>query len=120
MKIYSVTYNDDNGSPSCDVFMSQAEADSAAKEWVEAYKVVYPQIDYDQEWEEVLEDLVEEAGFIDSITLQVHEISDSEIVASAKAQLGDLLDQVYQMQGMFPNDDALERAIADAEAWPDA
>lgn len=31
------------------------------------------------------------------------------------AALGQLLDQVYQMRDLFPDDDALERAIDDAE-----
>lgn len=35
---------------------------------------------------------------------------------AAEAALGQLLDQVYQMQGMFPDEDgAIARAVADAE-----
>lgn len=41
------------------------------------------------------------------------------LIRSAKAQIGDLIDQINQMKGMFPDDDkAIENAIADAEAWP--
>jgi hypothetical protein len=36
-------------------------------------------------------------------------------LSNVKAVLGRLLEQVYQMEGMFPDDDALKEAIAEAE-----
>lgn len=46
---------------------------------------------------------------------QEHLMSTIDELANVKAVLGRLLEQVYQMQGMFPNDEALEEAIAEAE-----
>lgn len=41
--------------------------------------------------------------------------TDAEKIRELSAALGQLLDQVAQMRGLFPNDDALDRAIDDAE-----
>ena len=41
--------------------------------------------------------------------------SDKEKIRELAAALGQLLDQVAQMRGLFPDDDALDRAIDDAE-----
>jgi hypothetical protein len=41
--------------------------------------------------------------------------SDAEKILELKAALGQLLNQVAQMRGLFPDDDALDRAIDDAE-----
>jgi hypothetical protein len=42
-------------------------------------------------------------------------MSDAERIRELAAALGQLLDQIEQMHGLFPQDDALERAISDAE-----
>ena len=42
-------------------------------------------------------------------------MSDAEKIRELTACLGQLLDQIYAMKGLFPNDEALERAISDAE-----
>ncbi len=42
-------------------------------------------------------------------------MTDAEKIQELAASLGQLLDQVEQMRGLFPNDDALDRAIDDAE-----
>jgi len=42
-------------------------------------------------------------------------MTDAEKIQELVASLGQLLDQVEQMRGLFPNDDALNRAIDDAE-----
>ena len=42
-------------------------------------------------------------------------MTDAEKIRELTACLGQLLDQIYPMKGLFPNDDALERAISDAE-----
>ena len=42
-------------------------------------------------------------------------MSDAERTRELAAALGQLLDQVAQMRDLFPNDDALTRAIDDAE-----
>lgn len=47
-------------------------------------------------------------------------LTDIEILTrSAQAQMRDLIEQINQMRGMFPDvDGAIANAIADAEAWP--
>jgi hypothetical protein len=42
-------------------------------------------------------------------------MSDAEKIRELAACLGQLLDQIYAIKGLFPNDDALDRAISDAE-----
>lgn len=42
-------------------------------------------------------------------------MTDAEKIRELTACLGQLLDQIDQLQGLFPNDEALERAISDAE-----
>ena len=41
--------------------------------------------------------------------------SDKEKIQELSAALGQLLDQVAQMRGLFPDDETLGRAIDDAE-----
>ena len=41
--------------------------------------------------------------------------SDKEKIQELSAALGQLLDQVAQLRGLFPDDDALSRAIDDGE-----
>lgn len=43
------------------------------------------------------------------------DMSDAERIRELAAALGQLLDHVEQMRGLFPDDDALTRAIDDAE-----
>lgn len=42
-------------------------------------------------------------------------MNDADRIHELAAALGQLLDQVAQMRGLFPDDDALTRAIDDAE-----
>ena len=42
-------------------------------------------------------------------------MSDAEKIRELAAALGQLLEHMEAMKGLFPNDDALERAISDAE-----
>lgn len=42
-------------------------------------------------------------------------MTDAEKIRELTACLGQLLDQIYGMKGLFPDDDALRRAIDDAE-----
>ena len=42
-------------------------------------------------------------------------MSDAERIRELAAALGQLLDQADQMRDLFPQDDALDRAIDDAE-----
>ena len=42
-------------------------------------------------------------------------MSDADRIRELAAALGQLLDQIAQMRDLFPDDDALDRAIDDAE-----
>lgn len=62
--------------------------------------------------------LVDEMGLAkyDEWRADLHE-AQANTAGELKAALGQLLEQVYQMQGMFPDEDgAIARAVADAEA----
>lgn len=77
MNIWTVTYNDDNGSPSSSVHLSANEANKAAAEWVEAYRDSYGDVvDFDQEdWGAIFDALTEQIGFMDAVTIQKHQVS---------------------------------------------
>ncbi|MFG5379651.1 hypothetical protein [Yoonia sp. R2-816] len=60
----------------------------------------------------------------DAMWIEQHDVPNTEAIiaiqASARAQIDDLLVQVYQMKGLFDDaDGSIARAIADAEVWPD-
>ena len=42
-------------------------------------------------------------------------MSDADRIRELAAALGQLIDQIAQMRDLFPDDDALDRAIDDAE-----
>jgi hypothetical protein len=76
MKIWTLTYNDDNGSPPSDVFLTSEELQIAADEWIQAYRPTYGSVvDFNQPWEDVANALYEQAGFMDSITVQEHDLT---------------------------------------------
>lgn len=74
MKIWVITYNDDNG-VSAQVFYSEAEADKAATKWLKQFQESYPSVDFsnvdtDQPWRVVFNALCDQLGFMDSITVE--------------------------------------------------
>ena len=83
MKIWTVTYHDDHSNPCSSVHLSQAEADAAASEWVSGYAPI-PE---GQTWQEV----VEKHLFIDSITVEVHELDVTALV------LGDVIEGDFEI-----------------------
>lgn len=73
MKVWTVTYNDDYSSPRSAVFTSAEAALAAEREWVQDYRETYGDvIDFDQETDTILEALYDQAGFMDSITVEEH------------------------------------------------
>lgn len=78
MKVWTITYNDDNGLPSCAVFNSEEGVEDAAHEWIEGYRKEYPEVNFDQPWRDVFETLWEHYDFMDSITIQKHDIQPPE------------------------------------------
>lgn len=75
MKIWTITYNDDNGSPDCEVFNTEEGVEAAAREWIDAYQGDYPNVDFNRPWRDVFDSLTEQLGFMDSITVQTHNVS---------------------------------------------
>ena len=114
MKIWTVT-TDGNCGHECNVYTEASKAESDVWDYLND--------DFDDE-ENVIADNLSDAleyfhegeGFI---FYEVHEIPDTPIIASAKAQMADLIHQIEQMKGMFSDDDGrIQQAIDDAEAWP--
>ncbi len=117
MNIWIVITDDSNGIRARP-FTSEAAADAAALTWC-AGDWTGPEPCPDN-WRDAYAAL---GDFDDAIWIEKHEIDDTtamaELTKSAKAQLADLLHQVYQMQGIFNDDDgSIQRAVEAAEAWP--
>lgn len=118
MKIYTVT-TDDNCGTEVRVFTDEAKADEYAlnwcrKQWWDDFGAM------PKEFSKAMQTLrAHDCG--EFIWYEAHEIDDAPIIRSAQAQLGDLLEQVYQMKGLFSDEDGrIQQAIEDAEAWPNA
>ena len=117
MNIWIVITDDCNGIRARP-FTTEAGADAAALTWcAEDWSEPAPCPDT---WREAYKAL---GDFDDAIWIEKHEIEDTialdELKRSAKAQLAQLLHQVYQMQGIFNDDDgSIQRAVEAAEAWP--
>lgn len=118
MKLWIVITDDSNGIRARP-FTTEAAADAAALAWCkEDWPLQQPCPD---NWRDAFKAL---RDFDDAIWMEEHEIDTSPAVEpllkSAKAQLANLLHQVYQMQGIFNDDDgSIQRAVEAAEAWPD-
>lgn len=82
MKIWTVTYNDDNGSPHSIVATSAEAANEAARDWINGYAAKYPNVDFDRPWRDVFSDLCEEFAFIDSVTVEEHSLPFAAIVGT--------------------------------------
>ena len=99
-------------------FTTEAGADAAALAWcAEDWSGPAPCPD---SWRDAYKAL---GDFDDAIWIEKHAIDATNALAdltkSAKAQLADLLHQVYQMQGIFNDEDgSIQRAVDAAEAWP--
>ena len=113
MKLWTLTTNDADG-VNTRIFVTKEGADAAFGETVERFWREFIGADEPcpEDREDALSQLVDMVGFMDGVRLDEHELA----IADHKAILGQLLEQVYQMQGMFPDEDgAIARAVADAE-----
>lgn len=71
MKIWTVTYNDDDGIRS-EVFDTHQKAYAAEREWLLFYMEDFPHVDFSDTNQEIADQLFETTGFIDSITVEEH------------------------------------------------
>ena len=78
MKIWTVTPNDDSGAPAPTVHYTADAANAAAREWVESYWPAWMDADFPipDDWKAALELLTNLTGFMDSISVAEHDISD--------------------------------------------
>jgi len=110
MKIFTVI-TDDNCGTNLSLFTSEQKADAHAMTWLKS-----------QWWTECHGKMPEDCAE----ALEAYGAQDNEnyihyethaVENEASAALGQLLEQVYQMQGMFRDEDgAIARAVEDAEA----
>ena len=113
MKIWTITTDTESDSIQTAVHVSEESAKAMFARMVAAsWESWFGDDDMPADTAEAYKELLEEPGFFDTITLQEHEVG----ADPCRAALGQLLDQVYQMQGMFDDEDgAIERAVKDAE-----
>jgi len=117
--LYTVTTDDADGTQSY-VFVSSADAEEMADKWCRKRWDddwgAFP--DY---WSEAYASHIEHGEdciHVEGHILQLGGLA-REIITSAKAQMGDLLEQIDQMHGMFDDADGrIQQAIDDATAWP--
>ena len=117
MHIWTIR-TDDNTGDNLTLFTDDATADAAALAWCKAHW--FNDTPCPDDWAEAHAQLGDCESFM---WYHRHEIDDTDainaVIASAQAQLADLLEQVTQMRGMFSDEDGrIQRAIDDAEAWP--
>ncbi|KJZ17911.1 hypothetical protein [Loktanella sp. S4079] len=117
MKIWIVITDDSNGIQARP-FSTEAAADAAAHAWCAA-EWLGPE-PCPVNWRDAYKAL---GDFNDTIWIVENEIDATPAVEgllhSAKAQLANLLHQVYQMQGVFNDEDgSIQRAVEEAEQWP--
>lgn len=95
MIIYTLTYLDDDGVYT-EVFNSIEDLNRAATNWVEGYKDIYPEVDFNQTWPRVFNELCDQIGFSDVINQNSHMVSqgvtsdpfEQAYLQTAKNQLG--------------------------------
>jgi len=117
--LYTVTTDDADGTQSY-VFVSSVEAEDMAdkwcrKRWDDDWGT------FPDHWSEAYASHIEHGN--DCIQVEGHIVQldglAKEIIMSAKAQMGDLMEQIDQMRVLFPDDDGrIQQAIDDATAWP--
>ncbi|WP_108816700.1 hypothetical protein [Loktanella sp. Alg231-35] len=116
MNIWIVITDDCNGIRARP-FTTGDQADAAALAWcAEDWQGPAPCPDNWREAYRALGD-VDDAIWIEKHAVDVTNAL-ADLTKSAKAQLADLLHQVYQMQGIFNDEDgSIQRAVEAAEAW---
>ena len=93
MKIWTVTYNDDNGVPNTSVCTTKGDALKAQRDWLQAYVDDYPDVDFTKSNEEILEALREQA-FYDSCTIEEHTLT---LAGSMKVSVCTYMDHKFEV-----------------------
>ncbi len=86
-EIWTLTINDDNGSPSPVAFNTLDAANTDAKAWVEARWIAWFGKDAapcPEKWREAMDILSDQVGFMDSISMCEHDLSDHPAVTRAR------------------------------------
>lgn len=114
MKLWTITTQGDDGTKTA-VHTSEAQA---VAQWARIVAASWVSVMGDKPMPDntraAYEILTDTAGFVDFVQIESHTVTDSD---ECRAALGQLLEQVYQMHGLFPDDDgAIQRAVEDAEA----
>ncbi|MCG7629056.1 hypothetical protein MHM88_14690 [Epibacterium sp. MM17-32] len=74
MKIWTITYNDDEGVRVA-VHSSKAKVEDAASQWLDHYRERYPDIDFNRDWLSVVSDIKEsDPSWFDEIFVEQHEV----------------------------------------------
>lgn len=119
MKLWTIR-TDDNSGDELKIYTNEKEADAAALGWCKAHW--YHDDPCPDDWQEAYNRIGDCQDFM---WYEQHEIDISAavatIISSARAQIGELLEEISQMRGMFDDADGrTQQAIDDAEAWPPA
>lgn len=101
MKLWTTTYNDDSGNPTCEIHTSAQGAYDAQRHWLLEYRRDYPDVDFTQDNTEIFDALCERLGFMDSCTIEEHSVVNSE--HSIIEEL--IADQVAESEGDLELDD---------------
>ena len=121
MKIWTITTNDDNGVLT-DVCVTEQAADKLATDWVESYRYRYPEVDFKRPWREVFEDLCEQTGFIDSISVTEHTVFPSFPTEPIEQAYVKAAQDHFARDGELEIDDNAQVSLGDdsgayVEAW---
>lgn len=73
MKIWTVTFNDDNGVDT-QVVTSQQEADELFRDWLFSYEEKFTAVNFDQKNYEIFDALCEQSDFMDSCSITEHDV----------------------------------------------
>ncbi len=117
MKLWTIRTDGSSGDTLA-IYTDEKQADAAALAWCKAHW--FKDQPCPDDWQQAYAQIGDCEDFM---WYEEHEIDDTDAIAqltkSAQAQLADLLHQVYQMQGIFNDDDgSIKRAVEAAEAWP--
>lgn len=102
MKIWTVTYNDDNGVRT-EVFNNEDEQLAAAETWTR--QAWDDEETWPTDWSEAYEELCDTPGFIDSISLEEHQISIPEPTDPTEKAYVEAAKRIHTDEGTVEVDD---------------
>ena len=117
MKLWTIR-TDDNTGDNLKIFTDEGAADAAALAWCKAHW--FHDTPCPDDWQSAYERLGDCQDFMwyEEHVIDINAVLEP-IIASAQAQIGDLLTQIYQMKDLFDDaDGSIQQAIEEAEAWP--